>query len=104
WQTARDEGGMMRQFIPALLEDNPTLQENDPDYETRLEGLGNAALVRAMRKGDWDIVSGGMFDDVWDRAVHVLKPFPVPDSWRVDRSCDWGSSKPFSFGWWAESD
>lgn len=104
WQTERDEGGMMRQFIPALLEDNPTLLENDPNYEQRLEGMGNPALVRAMRTGDWDIVAGGMFDDVWDRTKHALKPFPVPESWRIDRSFDWGSSKPFSVGWWAESD
>lgn len=100
----KKEGGMLRQFIPAKLEDNPTLTDNDPDYEHRLEGLGDPALVRAMREGDWDIVSGGMFDDLWRRDVHVLKPFEIPSSWRVDRSFDWGSSKPFSVGWWAESD
>lgn len=104
WQTARIDGGMRRQFIPALLEDNPALVDNDPDYEVRLEGLGDPALVKAMRSGDWDIVSGGMFDDLWKRDVHVLKPFPIPSSWKVDRSFDWGSSKPFSVGWWAESD
>ena len=54
--------------------------------------------------GDWDVVAGGMFDDVWDRDVHVLRPFVIPFSWRIDRSFDYGSSKPFSVGWWAESD
>lgn len=100
----KGEGGMLRQFIPAKLEDNPTLVENDPEYGDRLEGLGNPALVRAMRTGDWDIVAGGMFDDVWDRSVHVLTPFGVPPSWRIDRAFDYGSSRPFSVGWWAESD
>jgi hypothetical protein len=100
----KKEGGMLRQFIPALLEDNPALTDNDPDYEDRLEGLGNEALVEAMRHGDWDIVAGGMFDDVWQRDRHVIKPFQIPSSWRIDRSFDWGSSKPFSVGWWAESD
>jgi hypothetical protein len=95
---------MRRQFIRSLLEDNPTLLENDPEYENRLEGLGDPALVRAMRRGDWDIVAGGMFDDVWSRDKHVIKPFEIPESWSVDRSFDWGSSKPFSVGWWAESD
>ena len=104
WQTPKAEGGMRRQFIRALLEDNPTMAENDPTYEDRLEGLGDAQLVRAMRKGDWDIVAGGFFDDVWSRDRHVLAPFPIPHSWRIDRSFDWGSSKPFSVGWWAESD
>ena len=104
WRAEKRDGGMLRQFIPALLEDNPTLMQNDPDYADRLEGLGNPELVRAMRTGDWDIVAGGMFDDVWDRSVHVLEPFDIPRSWRIDRSYDWGSSKPFSVGWWAEAD
>jgi hypothetical protein len=105
-QMGRIDGGMRRQFIPAILEDNPTLMLNDPDYEMKLEGLGDPALVRAMRYGDWDIVAGGMFDDVWrehkDRII--VEPFHVPKSWRIDRSFDWGSAKPFSVGWWAESD
>jgi hypothetical protein len=99
-----EEGGMVRGYIPARLQDNPILSKSDPTYEARLAGLGNAALVRAMRLGDWDIVSGGALDDVWDRERHVIRPFKIPTSWRVDRSFDWGSSRPFSVGWWAESD
>jgi len=49
-------------------------------------------------------VSGGMFDDVWDQHKNIVPRFPVPGSWRVDRSFDWGSSAPFSVGWWAQSD
>lgn len=100
----KKEGGMLRQYIPAKLADNPTLVENDPDYIDRLEGLGNPALVRAMRDGDWDIVAGGMFEDIWSVAKHVLKPFTIPVSWRIDRGFDWGSSKPFAVVWFAESD
>lgn len=103
-QQLKAEGGMRRQYIPARLADNPTLAKNDPDYIDRLEGLGNAALIRAMRDGDWNIVSGGMFDDLWNESKHVLHPFQIPSSWRIDRSFDWGSSKPFSVGFWAESD
>lgn len=98
------DGGMIRDYIPAKLEDNAILMGSDPNYEAKLEGMGNAALVRALRNGDWDIVAGGAVDDVWDRERHVVKPFRIPASWRVDRSFDWGSSKPFSVGWWAESD
>ena len=100
----KSEGGMLRQFIPALLEDNPTMLENDPDYEGKLEGMGDPALVKAMRLGIWDIVSGGMFDDLWRREYHAIKPFPIPHSWRIYRALDYGSSAPFSVGWWAESD
>lgn len=103
-RVGKKEGGMIRQFIPARLEDNQALIGNDPEYEDRLEGLGNKALVEAMRRGDWDIVAGGMFDDVWNRDRHILKPFVIPASWMIDRTFDWGSSKPFSVGWWAESD
>jgi len=46
------EGGMLRQYIPARLEDNPSMTEDDPGYESRLEGLGSEALVKAMRWGD----------------------------------------------------
>lgn len=96
------EGGMLRQYIPARLVDNPTVDAED--YTMKLQGLGNDALIRAMLDGDWNIVSGGMFDDVYHLDVHEIAPFPIPASWRIDRSFDWGSSKPFSVGWWAESD
>jgi hypothetical protein len=101
---AAAEGGMRRQYLPARLEDNPTLVDNDPGYELRLEGLGNPALVKAMRRGDWDLVAGGMVDDLWRPDRHVLPPLAVPKTWRIDRAFDWGSSRPFSVGWWAESD
>jgi hypothetical protein len=99
----KDDGGLLRQFIPAFLSDNPTLTENDPDYADRLSGLGDAALVKAMLDGDWNIVSGGALDDVWSERA-ILPRFPIPSSWRVDRSFDWGSSKPFSVLWFAECD
>lgn len=98
------EGGLLRQYIPSLLSDNPSLALSDPGYASRLEGLGSPALVRAMRFGDWNITAGGAFDDLWSPNFHVLPRFAIPDSWRLDRSFDWGGSKPFSVGWWAESD
>jgi hypothetical protein len=102
-KTKKIDGSMRRVYIPAKISDNPTLLENDPEYIDRLEGLGDKALVQAMKNGDWDIVSGGALDDVWKREIHMIKPFPIPRRWLVDRSFDWGSSKPFSVGWWAMS-
>lgn len=99
----KKDGGMLRQFIPARLEDNPTLLENDPEYVDKLDGLGNPALVAAMKSGDWNIVAGGALDDVWDEEVLTLPRFQIPEDWRVDRSFDWGSTAPFSVGWWAEA-
>jgi len=104
WKAEVSDGGMLRQFIPARLSDNPSMSESDPDYASRLSGLGDPALVKAMLEGDFNIVSGGMFDDIWDPSVHLIDPFKLPKSWYFDRAFDMGSSKPFSVGWFAESD
>lgn len=100
----RLEGGWTRVYIPAKVADNPALLNSDPGYIERIkEAAGSPELVKAWLDGSWDIVAGGMFDDVWTEK-HVLKPFSIPESWRIDRSFDWGSAKPFSVGFWAESD
>lgn len=96
------EGGMRRQFIPALLEDNPAMLAEDPTYEQRLQGLGSDALVKAMRYGLWDIISGAFFD-CWHPGL-IVSPFEVPRDWLRFRSYDHGFAKPFSVGWWAVSD
>lgn len=99
-----DDGGMLRQYIPATVYDNPALLEHDPGYISRLKGLGSPELVRAMLEGDWDIVAGGMFDDLWRRGTHIIeKPFAIPKGWYINRGFDWGSSKPFAALWYAES-
>jgi len=100
YRTPANEGGMLRQFIPAILEDNPSMAEQDPGYENRLHGLGSESLVRAMRYGDWDIIDGAFFD-CFTRAKHVCKPFTVPEHWLRFRAADWGSAKPFAIGWFA---
>ena len=104
WVPFTGPDGMRRVFIPARVEDNKILLDADPEYVHRLEASGPTWLVDAWLRGIWDIVAGGMFDDVFRREVHVLKPFEVPRSWRIDRAFDWGSARPFSVGWYAESD
>jgi hypothetical protein len=84
--------------------ENPKLLAADPMYLANIEKIKDANKRRAWLFGDWNITSGGMFDDIWDARKHVLKAFDIPSSWRVNRSFDWGSSRPFSVGWWAESD
>lgn len=75
-----------------------------PKYVAELESMTDENKRKAWLYGDWDIVAGGMFDDVWSKVEHVIPAFIIPHHWRIDRSFDWGSSKPFSVGWWAESD
>ena len=75
-----------------------------PKYIAELNKMTDKNKRKAWLGGSWDVMSGGMFDDVWDTPTHKIRPFEIPYSWRIDRSFDWGSSKPFSVGWWAESD
>jgi hypothetical protein len=94
---SKGEGGMLRQYIPARLEDNPHLDAED--YEGKLSGLGTKELVRAMREGDWSIIAGAFFSNISEEK-HKLPSFTPPPHWTRFRSLDWGSAKPFSVGWW----
>ena len=96
--------GGLKVFIPSRLSDNRLLMDKDPGYADRLRASGPPWLIRAWLEGDWNVVAGGMFEDVYRSDVHEIEPFTIPYSWHLSRSFDWGSSKPFSVGWWAESD
>lgn len=74
-----------------------------PEYIADLHRELNPNKKRAWLYGDWNVSSGGIFDDLWDNQVHVVERFPVPANWYVDRSFDWGSTHPFCTPWWAEA-
>lgn len=97
----KNDRGQYRVRIFGALKENRFL---NADYINELYSVRDPAKRAAWLFGSWDIVSGGVFSDVWDEKVHVIKPFKIPPNWYIDRSFDWGSSKPFSVGWWAESD
>jgi len=95
--TANDEeGGFRRQFIPARLDDNPSI--NQRSYKSNLSGLGNEALVKAMLDGDWDIVAGAALDI--SRDFHLIRPFKPLAHWTKFMSMDWGYVKPYSVAWY----
>lgn len=75
----------------------------DVQYVATLESIQDPAMKEAWLHGNWDIESGGALDGAWNRKIHVIPRFVVPQSWRIDRSFDWGRSHPFSVGWWAEA-
>lgn len=93
--------GQARVAIFGSVSENTHL---DREYIRTLNALTDVNKRKAWLHGSWDITSGGMFDDLWNASKHVLPAFAVPKSWWVDRAFDWGSSRPFSVGWWAESD
>ncbi|MCK5612916.1 terminase family protein [Candidatus Pacearchaeota archaeon] len=91
--------------IHGHIDENKVLLAADPHYkQTIVAAATNPAMAEAWLDGSWDIVAGGMFEDVWNPKYNVVDRFAIPSSWKVDRSFDWGSSAPFSVGWWAESD
>lgn len=102
WEAEENDGGMFRQFIPAKVIDNPSLMIDDPDYIKKLKGLGDPIMVKAYLEGSFDIISGGMFDDIFRYDTHVIDPFTIPHSWTLDRAFDMGSARPFCVSWFAE--
>lgn len=87
-----------RIFIPSKITDNK--YTNTADYIGNLYLAGNEELVRAWLLGDWNVMLGAFFQE-WDTKKHVIKEFQVPRSWTRFMAMDWGSSKPFSVGWYA---
>lgn len=96
YQAANDEGGFLRQFIPASLVDNPAIDQ--VSYRANLSGLGNEALVKAMLDGNWDIVAGAALDV--RRDLHMVRQFTPPKHWTRFQSLDYGFVRPFSVGWY----
>lgn len=75
----------------------------DKTYIAFLLNIKDPNKRKAWVNGDWSVTSGGRFDHLWNERIHVVKPFKIPRQWHVDRSHDWGESKPFSNLWFAES-
>ena len=75
----------------------------DAAYISNLEAETDPNTRKSWLEGSWDVVSGGALDDVWKKEIHVIDRFVIPPNWYMDRSFDWGSTSPFSVGWWAEA-
>jgi hypothetical protein len=107
---AKDEKGNSeppRRAVHGFLQENVIMMHTDPEYINRIKaGARNESELNAWLYGSWDIAAGGMFDDIWynHKDTIVVPDFDVPFSWRIMRAYDHGSSKPWSCGWYAESD
>lgn len=96
------------EFIQSFVQDNKALLEAQPDYIEQLETLP-PKLREAWLYGKWDVFEGQVFEEFCDDPdgygtrlnTHVIKPFRVPDDWKILRGFDFGFSKPFSVGWYA---
>lgn len=92
--------GRWRMFIPATIDDNPSLLENDPHYIQMLDSMKNVELRKAWKDGNWDVGMGQFFDE-WRDDIHVCSPFQIPDEWEKFICLDYGYSKPSAVYWCA---
>jgi hypothetical protein len=87
-----------RRFIPARLSDNPYLAESG-DYEAMLLSMPEQQR-RQLLDGDWDIKEGAAFTE-FDRNIHVVEPFDIPNNWVKFRACDYGYGSKSGVVWMA---
>lgn len=93
----------LRMFVPAKIDDNPVLVDNDPDYVRYLDSLKDVdeELYKAWRLGSWDVFAGQYFKE-FRYDEHVTPRF----EWSLDVctkiiSFDWGYNDPGAAHWLA---
>jgi len=99
--------GLKRMFIPARIQDNPTLLANNPDYIQQLMSLSEAEK-KAKLYGDWDTYEGQVFkefrleplSDEPSNACHIIDPFEIPSWWPRFIGIDWGYAA-YTVVYWA---
>ena len=89
-----------RRFIPARLSDNPYLAESG-DYEAMLLSLPEHQRKQLL-EGDWDVKEGAAFSE-FNRDIHVVKPYTIPNNWIKFRACDYGYGSYSGVLWFAVS-
>lgn len=92
-----------RMYIPATVDNNPTLMDNDPDYVNFLDNLPEP-LRSAWRHGDWDIFAGQYFTE-WNPKMHII-PETLANKFGYGQEynkkyigIDWGFAAPFACIW-----
>jgi hypothetical protein len=96
-----DENGVLRIFIPATLDNNPTLSRNDPNYIKRLDQLKevNYQLWKAWRMGSWDVFIGQVFSEFM-QDIHVTDRFDYKlEDCKKIIGFDWGYNHAGSAQW-----
>ena len=89
------QGEEAKVFYSSAL-DNPA---NPPQYIENLEKL-TGILYKRLVKGLWVQAEGAVYD-IYDPALHLIDPFPIPEHWRRIRAVDFGYTNAFTCQWWA---
>ena len=90
--------GRSRIYIPATIDDNPSLTLADPFYVKQLDALKttDVDLWKAWRLGDWDVFIGQFFQ-TFLKELHVIKAYTPSHSSRKFGNIDWGFAADFVF-------
>jgi PBSX family phage terminase large subunit len=84
---------------PSLYTDDGTITEQGQLTLSVLDGLSGIRHKR-LRLGQWANVEGAVYDG-FDKAIHVIDRFEIPQEWRRIRAIDFGYTNPFWCGWFA---
>jgi len=94
-ETFTGKDGVIRKFIPALLQDNPYLA--DTDYMKMLESLPPVQRKQLL-EGNWDINEGCAFVE-FDTEKHIIPPFDIPPTWSRLKGVDYGYAAESAVIW-----
>lgn len=81
-----------------ILDDNPILSE---EYKEEIKNTYTGVYYDRLILGKWVNAEGLVYPN-FSKAVHVIKPFPIPKNWKIYRGIDWGFTNPFVCLWFAE--
>jgi len=94
-------------MIDCKHSDNPVLVGDDGQptprgaaYLAKLDALTGVRKLR-LKDGLWVSAEGVIYDG-FDRSLHVIDRFDIPDTWTRWWAVDFGYVHPFVAQWWAE--
>jgi len=99
WLHQRMLSGLTTRLI-SRHEDNPTIT---PAYLATLQALTGVRRARLFL-GHWAAAEGGIYEEVWNPALHLIDRFPIPPSWPRYLAVDFGYNHAFVCQWWAIDD
>ena len=70
-------------------------------YIAKLNSL-TGVRYRRLRLGQWAAAEGAVYEESWDRAVHVIDRRPIPAAWPRYWAVDFGYTNPFVWAAWAQ--
>jgi hypothetical protein len=107
-ETGKNGQVLRRRMIYSSFTDNALLARTEPNYMLQIESLceGDSARKEAWTRGNWDVISGGFFDEIFYKYGDTIKePDFEPVGGKFYFSYDHGGSAPACFLYfWENSD